>query len=247
MIFPQTLPTLARYAPRRESADLVQWFWVPRWDFPAGQVHRQELLPFPAANLTVEPAGITVTGPSTAPTHRDLRGKGWALGVLLQPAGLAALGISARSILDSERAYPLAGVHAQVTRAMAAGHDAAAVAHVSDWLEQLPPPAPRALEANRLLRIVAQHAEITSTSALARAMHASPRTIQRLAEDHLGLTPREIIRRYRIQESAKQLREGAATVAEIAARLGYTDQAHLTHDFRRTLGYTPRRYRRSSR
>lgn len=246
VIFPQKLPSLARYSPREGCADLVQWFWVPRWLVPVGQIHRQELLPFPAANLTVESSGITITGASTKASHVDLSGEGWALGLLLQPAGLAALGVAPGSIVDTAAEHRNRAVHEYVRRAMDAGEDDTAIDHVSTWLEQLPPPPRRSLEANRLLRAVAQRPHITSTATLARALHSSPRTIQRLAEEFIGLPPLAIIRRYRLQEAAERLREGTATIADIAARLDYFDHAHFTHDFRRTLGYSPREYRESA-
>lgn len=34
-------------------------------------------------------------------------------------------------------------------------------------------------------------------------------------------------------------------VADVAAELGYADQSHLTDDFTRILGITPRGYRRT--
>lgn len=246
VIFPQKVPSLTRHSPREGCADLVQWFWVPRWRVPAGQIHRQELLPFPAANLTVESSGLTITGPTTRATQIDLRGEGWALGVLLQPAGLAALGVAPGALVDTAENYPNRAVHEYVRRAMDAGEDDAAIDHVSAWFESLPPPAHRAFEANRLLRTVAHDTSITTTTALAHAMHASPRTTQRLAEEFIGLPPLAIIRRYRLQEAAQHLREGTGTIADIATRLGYFDHAHFTHDFRRTLGHNPREYREST-
>src|SRR5699024_8935179 len=117
---------------------------------------------------------------------------------------------------------------------------------VRAWLGDLPAPPQRALEANRLLRIAAESTAVTTLGELAEALHTSPRTGQRLAEDFLGLSPLQVIRRYRLQEAARHLREGTETIAGIAARLGYTDHAHLTPDFLRTFGYGHREYRAGS-
>jgi AraC-like DNA-binding protein len=53
-----------------------------------------------------------------------------------------------------------------------------------------------------------------------------------------------MIRRRRLQEAAQQLRiDPRTSLAELAAQLGYADQAHLTADFRAVLGFTPSAYR----
>jgi len=245
VLYPAKLPHFTRYAAGEEYAHLVQWFWVPRWQLPDGESLRQEILPFPAANLTIAHDGVLLTGPSTRLIHRVLSGAGWALGLLLQPAGLSVLGARPRDLVDAVVDWPDV-VPNEVSAAMAAGDDGAAIELVSAWLGDLPAPPQRALEANRLLRITAESPAVTTLGELAEALHASPRTVQRLAEDFLGLSPLQVIRRYRLQEAARHLREGTETIAGIAARLGYTDHAHLTGDFRRTFGYSPREYRAGS-
>ena len=242
VLYPAKLPRFMRYGPGAESAHLVQWFWVPRWQLPAGESVRQEILPFPAANLTIADDGVSLTGPSTRLIHKVLAGTGWALGVLLQPAGLAALGVHPGDLVDTVVDWP-GVVPDEVGGAMAAGDDAGAIDLVRTWLGNLPTPPQRAVEANRLLRVAAQRPGVTTLGELSEALHASPRTVQRLAEEFLGLSPLQVIRRYRLQEAAKHLREGTETIAGIAARLGYADHAHLTRDFRQTFGYGPREYR----
>jgi AraC-like DNA-binding protein len=48
----------------------------------------------------------------------------------------------------------------------------------------------------------------------------------------------------RIETGKALLQNGALTVAEIADRLGFTDQAHFTRSFRQTTGETPAAWRR---
>jgi AraC-like DNA-binding protein len=43
------------------------------------------------------------------------------------------------------------------------------------------------------------------------------------------------------------LRQTSAPLAEIAAQLGYADQAHMTREFRAIFGCTPGRYRTAGR
>ena len=53
--------------------------------------------------------------------------------------------------------------------------------------------------------------------------------LQRLVREQLGLTPKWLIRRYRMQEAAAALAApDAPSLADLAAELGFADQAHLT-------------------
>ena len=67
----------------------------------------------------------------------------------------------------------------------------------------------------------------------------SERTLQRLLHKRIGLGPKWLIRRRRLQEAADRLRDSGADLAGIAAELGYADQAHFTRDFRTATGMTP--------
>jgi AraC-like DNA-binding protein len=71
----------------------------------------------------------------------------------------------------------------------------------------------------------------------------SPRTLRRrLAEE--GSTWRKVVDQARLEACERMLREPDLTLEEIAARLRYSDQAHLTRAFRRWTGECPSAYRR---
>ena len=91
ILYPDRLPEFHRVAPPAGLEHAVRWFWIPEWDLPAGEVSRQEVLPFPACNLVVDPAGTSLVGPSTRRSERVLDGSGWAVGALLRPAAAPAL------------------------------------------------------------------------------------------------------------------------------------------------------------
>ena len=58
----------------------------------------------------------------------------------------------------------------------------------------------------------------------------------------LGLTPKWLIQRRRLQEAAELLRTGEEGAAEVGAMLGYADQAHFIRDFSAVTGMTPGRF-----
>ncbi|MEL7369843.1 MAG: helix-turn-helix transcriptional regulator, partial [Myxococcota bacterium] len=78
----------------------------------------------------------------------------------------------------------------------------------------------------------------TDACSVARAMGVSERTLgRRLAET--GTTFRDVLDRFRAEQSERLLLDGALSLAEIADALGYNDQSAWTKAFRRWRGQTP--------
>ena len=242
---------LARYAVDRAVADLVRHVWVPRWQLPAGVVVEQGVLEYPSANLVIEADAAALYGPELGRGHQRLEGAGWAFGALLQPGVARRLvtvpmrGLIGGSVpLQQLRVTDATGLARDVRVAVEAGDDAVAVAAFEAWL------AAQALVVDddaRLVRHVVELAEddrtILRAEDLADASGVGLRTLQRLVRDQLGLTPKWLIRRYRMQEAAAALAApDTPSLADLAAQLGFTDQAHLTREFRAVIGETPRRY-----
>ncbi len=67
----------------------------------------------------------------------------------------------------------------------------------------------------------------------------SERALQRLVHRRIGLTPKWLIQRRRLQEAAGRLREKSGSLSEVAAVLGYADQPHFVRDFKNAVGVTP--------
>jgi AraC-like DNA-binding protein len=103
-----------------------------------------------------------------------------------------------------------------------------------------------ALLANRIGEL-AEDPGVLRVGDLARLLAVSERTLQRISRTYIGLSPAVLLRRRRLQRAAERLRDDpGADLAALATELGYADQAHLTNDFARVLGFTPGGYRRSA-
>lgn len=251
ILYPSRLPSFHREAVPVALDGLLRWFWIPQWDLPPGRTSRQEVLSFPAANLVVQPEVVTLVGPTTRVSHRDLRGSGWAVGASLRPAGTAVLHPDPGSLRDDEVVFEAPDLHRAIATAM--GHAGAegrrrAMAAFTAWAtEHLPPPGKQGLMANAMEDLIASDRSVVQVDQVAQQLAVSVRGVQRLARRYVGLPPLAIIRRYRLQEAAQRLRADAqVTIAQVAADLGYADHAHLTVDFRRVVGYTPNSYRQDA-
>lgn len=65
------------------------------------------------------------------------------------------------------------------------------------------------------------------------------RSIQRHFAEVAGLGPKALQQIARAHDAAALLRQGRPA-SQVAAELGFTDQAHMTHSLKRLLGQTPR-------
>ena len=243
-----------RYAAPSDLTGLVRRFWIPVWSVPAGQESVQRVLQYPVSLLVVAPDYARFYGVTTGLSQTVLTGNGWAVGVMCTPAAgsliaaepMAAftdryvemtdvLGPPAVELVDRVRAV----MHRDPQATTA--HQAAAAAF-GDVLRPLLPVDPEGELVNHLVALVEERSDLLRVDQLCADTGLSERALQRLVHRRLGLTPKWLIQRRRLQEAAERLRSTGGTLAETAAVLGYADQAHFARDFTRITGTTPGRF-----
>jgi AraC-like DNA-binding protein len=85
-------------------------------------------------------------------------------------------------------------------------------------------------------------------AAIAAAVGMSYRQLSRLFQARLGFGPKPLVRLGRFQRALRAMEgPGHRSIAAVAARAGYFDQAHLARDFRLFAGIPPARYLREAR
>jgi AraC-like DNA-binding protein len=240
--------SLRRSPPAGDLAHLVERHWVVRWDLGNRPPHRQEVVTHPCVNLVFEPHGAAVFGVQRRRDSRLLRGSGWAVGVKFRPGGFSGfLGRPLHEITD--RAVSLRDVFGADGDALA--RDAAAepeparkIALAEALLrERIPPADP---EVDLVHEVVVDMLAVdpgTTVAQIARRHAVSTRTLQRLFRRHVGVGPKWVLRRYRLQEAAEQLAAGERDDwTRLALDLGYFDHAHFIRDFRAVVGRSPAEY-----
>ncbi len=90
--------------------------------------------------------------------------------------------------------------------------------------------------------IETHYAEDVSLTDLGALTSRSPFHIARAFSKEVGLPPHAYLESVRIQRAKEMLREGMSMV-DTALAVGYPDQSHFTHRFRRIAGITPGRWR----
>lgn len=243
--------TIERAAVSADLADLAQRFWIPVWDVPTGSTSPQSVLQYPVCQLVVTPTYARVYGVASGLSRQVLEGRGWAVGLMLRPAaGWLLTGRPVRRLtdraLDLDSLDTLDGptLTATVRHAMhddPASPDAQAAARttVEEALRPHLPVDDEGLLVNALVEAVETSPDLLRVDELCARFDVGERTLQRLLHKRIGLGPKWLIRRRRLQEAAERLRDDTGGLAAIAADLGYADQAHFTRDFRRATGLTP--------
>ena len=77
---------------------------------------------------------------------------------------------------------------------------------------------------------------------LAAIAQMSPYYFIRLFRQNTGKTPHQYILLSRIKKAKSLLQNCEPNISEIAARVGFCDQSHLTKYFKRIVGMTPKQY-----
>lgn len=228
-------------APSPELAPFVDHFWAVDWDYD--EPYRQVIAPLPRVHLTFrddEPP--QVSGVATAHVVKELHGVGRVVGVAFRPGGFRPfLGSSVSALTD--RTVP-----ARDVPGLPPHPTGRTVADVERWLQTaVPEPDPTARWVAEVVADVAADPALTRVDALAARCGTSVRGLQRVFAEYVGVGPKWVIRRYRLREVTERMAEGPVapgTWADVAAELGYADQAHLTRDFRAIFGEPPTRWAR---
>ena len=249
-------PPIHRYAPSSDLVDLVERYWVPVWSLT--EPSTQSTLQHPVCLVVVSNTYARFYGVTRGRSSVTLEGDGWAVGTMLSPAaGRLVLGRSVAEVTDTwieladllPDGRPGGALVDDVRAAMQddphgpAAH-LASIARVESWLATHLPVDASGLLVNRLVSWLSEHPEVTRVDELAREAGLSERSLQRLVEQRIGLSPKWLLQRRRLHDAVEALKAGRGTLAEVAADLGYADQAHFTHDFRTVTGMTPGDYLR---
>jgi len=249
---------LDRIDPSARVARFVELYWIVEWDLDPGAAHTQELVTHPSVNLSFQcqhrgpgdDRSAHVNGVVRTRDERTISGSGTVLGVKFRPGGFRPfLDRSVRSLTD--RILPadevfggdLLGAGAQV-----GGRPAGEVAlAVDSALAALVPDERHPCEDVIAIaeRMIADPA-VTRVDAVATDVGISVRHLERRFRDAVGVNPKWVIQRSRLHEAAERVRDGDAVEwAALATELGFSDQAHLTREFRAAYGTTPDAYARA--
>ncbi|MFF2780667.1 DUF6597 domain-containing transcriptional factor [Streptomyces sp. NPDC058052] len=259
-----------RHLPAPELRPYLEHYWLIDWALP--EPYTTHVVPHPSVNVVFQRYGPLGAGAAAARSEAEvsgigpglftkrLEGEGRVCGVQFRPGGFRPFAPARPVSVWTGRRVPLHETFPDVrepgggttdgavlSAVLSPGDDHARVAALDAFLlARGPAPDPAAVRATELVELVRSDRTVLRVGRLARMSGLSARSLQRLFASHVGVGPKWVILRYRLHEALERAEEGAAPDwADLAAELGYSDQAHLVRDFTATVGLSPTAYARA--
>jgi AraC-like DNA-binding protein len=214
-------------------AGVVEAVWVREVSATDAGAHR--IVPDGCTDLIWVDGKLMVAGPDTIARLAEIpAGSSYAAVRFAPGAGPAVIGVPADELRDGrfwlDALWP-AGSAARLTDQITAARDrtAALLTAVERRLADADPPDPV------VAAVAGQLTGGLSVAAVAAAVGYSERQLRRRCLAAFGYGPKTLARILRFQRAMGLARSGAG-FAEVAARSGYADQAHLARDVQALAG-----------
>jgi AraC-like DNA-binding protein len=239
-----TAPLLRRPGPPLDA--FVDCIWL--WDGYVPPAPRERALPSGSVDLVIDLgadrlrlgaetfSGSALCGAHAEAFEIDTPGRIHVMGVHFKPGGgstffdLPAHEIAGRRVAWGD------GLRARMLEAPS--NEARLDAMAAFLRESAPKRNPILENAIRAFDDVA----LRSVADVNAATGLSPKRLGALFRDRVGLTPKAFWRVRRFQAALRELEAGERLGAEVAALVGYFDQAHFDREFRAMTGMSPRAY-----
>lgn len=187
--------TVRTFLPPSGLSQLIENYWVVRWDLRDQAPHHVEMLADPSAQLVLEGDRAELFGVKTQLFTRTLEATG-----LIRAAKLAAGTIrnwTARSASDfTDTTVPLSEVlndfpEQLVANVLSPEDDEEGLAHLTTFLLARAPAEldRKSQEASALLSLAMKPGQIKSANELARGAGLSLRSLQKLFQEYVGFRP----------------------------------------------------------
>jgi AraC-like DNA-binding protein len=239
---------LSRVVPSPDVRHFIDWYWIVTWDLREGESYRAETLPFPSVHIALEERRPEIHGVVTQKFSRRLRGRGRVFGIKFRPAMFHPFVDTPLSSF-TDRVVSIRSVFGddgmELRRGILDEPDGERCAGLAEKFlkERLPDVTSIVGEIRDLVERIVHERGVTRVEQLAALVGIGPRPLQRSFNKYVGVSPKWVIRRYRLQEAAEALARGDLdNMRDLALRLGYFDQAHFIRDFKAVVGKTPQAY-----
>jgi AraC-like DNA-binding protein len=238
-----------RRRPANDLSHLIAHYWMIRWNLRGCEPYVAESLPHPNIHVIFEPSGSVVAGVQTHKFSRVLEGESQVFGVKFKPGGFRPFLKFATSKL-ADRLVPVRRIFGKdvlalqnVVLSSASENEKVEAANIF-FRARVPLPDTTIALAGALVERIFEEREIKTVDDLADKSGIGKRSLQRLFNEYVGVSPKWVIRRYRLHELVERTNSGEESDwSQLALELGYFDQAHLINDFRSITGYSPTEYK----
>lgn len=242
---------LRRYLPEGDLTELVEQYWYVDWTLESGKEHLQQNLPDPNFHLVFESGSAKLIGPVSRVFSYQMAKTGRVLGIKFKAGALAeVLPLALEEFVNKElvaQTFFTESVEILAQELNCELTDQVIFDKMQNFLIPfVHKPSKQQLAVIKQLELIKTTPCITSVQQLSEQTHVSVRSLQRNFIKYLGLSPKWLIRKYRLHQALSELESKEVEICDLVVRLGYTDQSHLIRDFNDFLGITPHGYKMAS-
>ena len=239
---------LVRYLPSEETAFFVEHFWIVEWDLCGNDPFVSETLPHPCVHIVFEKERSYVIGVTKEKFSRTLVDKGIVFGIKFKPGGFfpfvkKPVSLFTDRLIDLRNIFGNSSVLIEKT-ILGLGLHKEMTACAEKFLHKiLPEHDENVAMINKIAERIIADRKIIRVDDLVDLFKLNKRQLQRLFNEYVGISPKWMIKRYRLHEAAERL-AGTANIdlTKLAIDLGYYDQAHFIRDFKSVVGKPPEQY-----
>lgn len=231
----------------------IEHYWTVSWDLSGKEPYLAETLPYPSVHIVFEKGNSKIFGVTRGRFSTLLKDKGSVFGIKFRPGGFYPFFQKSISSL-TDKTFPISELTNEdslplETEIFQKEDEEDRIKIIETWLEKiLPEPDPKIPLINTIIDRIKEDRTIQSVEQITKLYSIQLRNLQRLFQEYVGVSPKWVIQRFRIQEVAERMeKEKSIPFAELALDLGYYDQAHFIKDFKNTIGLSPEEYLQSTK
>jgi AraC-like DNA-binding protein len=222
---------LTRVPPSADLAHLIERHWMVEWDLTEPYV--AQIVAHPSVNIAFQDPP-TIHGVFTGRFDRELTGRGRVIATKFRPGGFHAFHpVPAHTLTNQVVLADTVFDHPRPTTFS----EIEDVLRAHGWTDD-----PRIDEIVELHAAMLRDPGLTRVEDLCAHAGYSPRTLQRLFREYVGVTPKWVLDRIRLHEAAERMADGHHDWAALALDLGFFDQAHFIKAFKAVVGRSPAAY-----
>jgi AraC-like DNA-binding protein len=240
--------------PLPQLKDYIESIWFMKWDLGETESLRSILAPNPCTKLvTLQQNNDTfpplIIGATKEAELFELRGAGCTVGCDFKPGGLFPF------VNKTMGDWPKSGLPAceMFKKFPLAPQEHWTEIGLSLWIKDLQQALLESLELSEknnykqiaLMTKGTLEGAFASPEEMAEAVGVSLRSLQRIFQEEVGVSPRDLLRIARFNEAIRKVSENDfKTFADIALESGFFDQSHMANEFKKLVAMPPTKFRR---
>lgn len=234
--------------PTHDLAFFVEHYWMVKWDLRGQEPYISETLPHPCVHLVIEQDQSRIVGVVKGKFSYLLENQGQVFGIKFKPGAFYPfIHAPVSQFTDSTISFGKAlGIESKpLEDAILSQEDEDKKVELAENFlrARIPEQDENVERISQIIDCIIADPEITRVDDVVSRLNFNKRMLQRLFRLYVGVSPKWVIKRYRLHEAAERLDKGESVDwPRLAQELGYFDQAHFIKDFKTIVGRTPAEY-----